>query len=397
MLYNFDEIIPREDTNAFKLAYREMYFGVDDVLPLWVADMDFKAPPAVYKAIQERALHEVYGYTIRNEEFSGAIVNWLNKHQQWDIKNEWIEFSPGVLPSIMVAIHEFSEAGDGVIIQTPVYPPFYSIVSENDRTLIKNTLIETDGYYTIDFDLLEKQASDPKTKIFVFSNPHNPVGRAWKYDELKRVVDICIKHDVLIVSDEIHSDLCLFGNKHLVMANLFPEIKDRIITCMAPSKTFNIAGLSTAYAIIADEKLKNRFHKRLWAMQLHMGNLFGGIALEAAYNHGEAWLIDLKKYLEENALMVEAFIRDNMPEIGFVLPEATYLLWFDFRKWGLAPSKLRKAMIEIGKVGMNDGVSFGAEGAGFQRMNIGSPKSMIKDGLERMLKVRNEVCKVKEV
>ncbi|GAF03376.1 MalY/PatB family protein [Saccharicrinis fermentans] len=393
MSYNFDEIVQREGTEAYKLELREMVFGSKDVLPLWVADMDFKAPPAVIKAMQERASHEIYGYTIRDKKFTEAIMVWLESQHQWSIKEEWIEFSPGVLPSIMVAIHEFSEPGDKVIIQTPVYPPFYSIVSENGRELVKNSLVEKEGYYTMDFDLLEKQASDPQTKIFVFSNPHNPVGRAWKKEELRRIADICIKHDVLIVSDEIHSDLCLFGNQHWVMADLFPELSDRIITCMAPSKTFNVAGLSTAYAIITDQKLKARFHKRLWAMQLHMGNLFGGIALEAAYSEGAEWLTALKKYLEGNALMVRDFIQENMPEVGFVLPEATYLLWFDFRKWGLSPSKLKKAMVEMGKIAMNDGVSFGTEGAGFQRMNIGSPKVIIKDGLERILKVRNQVYK----
>ena len=391
MRYDFDEIIQREGTEAYKLELRELYFGTNDVLPLWVADMDFKAPPSVIKALQQRANHDIYGYTIRDNKFNDAILDWLKTQHQWSVVTEWIEFSPGVLPTIAVAIHEFSEPGDKIIIQTPVYPPFYSIVTDNGRELVKNPLVETDGYYTIDFDLLEKQAADSNTKMLILSNPHNPVGRAWKEEELKRIAEICTKHDVLIISDEIHSDLCLFGNKHWVMADLFPELSNRIITCMAPSKTFNIAGLSTAYAIISNKKLRERFHKRLWALQVQMGNLFGGIALEAAYNQGGEWLLELKKYLEDNALMVRDFIRENMPEVGFVLPEATYLLWFDFRKWGLSPAKLKKAMVETGKIGMNDGVSFGAEGAGFQRMNIGSPRSVIKDGLERILKVRKEV------
>ena len=395
MTYNFDEIVPREGTDAYKLELRETIFGAADVLPLWVADMDFKAPPAVIKALQNRASHEIYGYTIRDKKFTDSIVSWLKHQHQWDIQEQWIDFSPGVLPSIVVALHEFSNPGDKVIIQTPVYPPFYSIVTDNRRELVKNTLIETDGYYTIDFDLLEKQASDPLTKIFIFSNPHNPVGRAWNKEELKCISDICIEHEVMIVSDEIHSDLCLFGHTHLPMANLFPEISDRIITCMAPSKTFNVAGLSSAYAIIADDNIRERFHKRLWAMQLHMGNLFGSIALMAAYNEGAEWLEDLKKYLEGNALLVKDFITNNMPEVGFVVPEATYLLWLDFRSWGLSPIKLRKAMVEIGKVGMNDGVSFGTDGAGFQRMNIGSPRSIIQEGLQRILKVRYEVYKKK--
>lgn len=258
---------------------------------------------------------------------------------------------------------------------------------------MKNTLIETNGYYTIDFDLLEKQASDPKTKLFVFSNPHNPVGRAWNKEELRKIADICIKHNLLIVSDEIHSDLCLFGNKHQVLAKLFPELSNRLITGMAPSKTFNIAGLSTAYAVIEDKELRIRFEKRLSAYQMHMGNLFGGVALTAAYNDGAEWLETMKNYLEVNALMVQVFIKKEMPEVGYVLPEATYLLWLDFRKWNISHTTLKKAMIEIGKVGLNDGLSFGKEGDGFQRLNIGSPKAIIHEGLNRILKVRQHVFK----
>ncbi len=391
--YNFDEILERENTDAFKLELRQFFFGSNDVLPLWVADMDFKAPPSVIKAIQERAQHEIYGYTIRDSKFTGAIKYWLDSQHQWTIDDKWIKFIPGVLASLVITINEFSEVGDQVIIQTPVYPPFHSIVKENNRELIKNTLIEKDGYYTIDFDLFEKQASNPKAKIFVFSNPHNPVGRAWKREELQRIAEICIKHDLLIVSDEIHSDLCLFDNKHLVLANLFPELKNRIITGMAPSKTFNIAGLSTAYAVIEDDELRSRFDKRLSAYQMYMGNLFGGVALTAAYNEGADWLEELKKYLEKNALFVRDFIQTNMPEVGFVLPEATYLLWLDFRKWNVKHSELKKTMIEIGKVGLNDGLSFGSEGEGFQRLNIGSPYAVIKEGMERILKVRNHFMK----
>ncbi|MCW3804628.1 MalY/PatB family protein [Plebeiibacterium marinum] len=388
MKYDFDEIIAREGTDAFKLELREFFFGTSDVLPLWVADMDFKAPPAVIKAIRDRAAHEIYGYTIRDDKFTGAIQNWVSKQHDWNIEQSWIKFIPGVLASLVIAINEFTEEGDQVIIQTPVYPPFHSIVKENKRELVKNILTEKDGYYAIDFDLLEKQAANPKAKILILSNPHNPVGRAWNKEELKKMCEICIKYDLLVVSDEIHSDLCLFGHKHLVMADLFPELKDRIITAMAPSKTFNIAGLSTAYAIIEDVNLRKRFEKRLSAYQMYMGNLFGGVALTAAYNEGSDWLDKMKTYLEDNAVFVKDFIEENMPEVGYVLPEATYLLWLDFRKWGVPHDELKKAMIKIGKVGLNDGLSFGEEGEGFQRLNIGSPKVIIKEGMERILKVR---------
>ncbi len=390
-MYNFDHIINREGTEAFKLEFRELVFGTNDVLPLWVADMDFAAPPEVVKALQERTQHDIFGYTVRQQSFMDAISNWLKNMHQWEIKHDWIEFTPGVLPAIVVTLHEYTKPGDKVIIQTPVYPPFYSIVKDNDRELLTNALVETDGYYTIDFEDLENLASDPKTKVLVLSNPHNPVGRAWTKEELGKMVDICSRNDVLIISDEIHSDLCLFGHRHFIMAKEFPHYAHKIITCMAPSKTFNIAGLSTAYAVITDAKLKEQFHHRLMALQLHMGNLFGGIALEAAYNNGMPWLNALKSYLEENAKLVDSYIKEHMPEVGFMLPEATYLLWLDFRKWNLSPADLKKAMIEIGKVGLNDGVSFGKEGAGFQRLNIASPKAIIQEGLERILKVRNEI------
>ncbi len=392
-MLNFDEKINREKTDAFKLELRKTFFGSDDVLPLWVADMDFKAPPKVIEAIQERASHEIYGYTIRDAKFHNAIKNWLKTEHNWDVKGEEIEFIPGVLPSIVITLLEFTAPGDKVIIQTPVYPPFYSIVKSNERIIAENKLIEDNGYYTIDFDSFEELASDPKTKVFVMSNPHNPVGRAWKEDELKRIAEICIKNDILIVSDEIHSDLCLFGNTHNVFAKVCPEVKDRIITGMAPSKTFNIAGLSTAYAIIHNKEIKARFQKRLNALQLHMGNLFGGVALVAAYNHGSEWLKELKSYLEANIMLVDSFIKENMPEVGFKIPEATYLLWLDFKAWNLSQSELKKALTEIGKVGMNDGLSFGENGVGYQRLNVGSPKDIIFDGLNRILKVRKEVYK----
>ncbi len=392
-MLNFDEKINREKTDAFKLELRKTFFGSEEVLPLWVADMDFKAPPKVIEAIQERANHEIYGYTIRDNKFHNAIKNWLKTQHQWEIESNEIEFIPGVLPSIVITLLEFTAPGDQVIIQTPVYPPFYSIVKSNDRVLLTNNLIEEDGYYTIDFDQFEQLASDPKTKVFVMSNPHNPVGRAWKKEELKRIAEICIKHDILIVSDEIHSDLCLFENKHNIFAKICPEVKDRIITGMAPSKTFNIAGLSTAYAIIHNKDLKARFQKRLNALQLHMGNLFGGVALVAAYNHGAEWLSELKTYLEANIMLVDSFIKENMPEVGFRIPEATYLLWLDFKKWNLTQPELKKVLTEIGKVGMNDGLSFGEDGVGYQRLNVGSPKEIIQEGLNRILKARNEVYK----
>ncbi|MFT3739519.1 MAG: PatB family C-S lyase [Breznakibacter sp.] len=388
MAYSFDTIIPREGTNAYKLELRGKVFGRADVLPLWVADMDFAAPPEVARAIQQRAAHGIYGYTVRGDWFNNCVADWMQRRHQWQISPDWVEYGPGVVPQLVMAITAFTEPGDKIIIQTPVYPPFYSVVKENGRQLEENPLIEKDGQYSMDFDLLAKQAADANTKMLILCQPHNPVGRLWTKEELTRLANICLENNVLMVSDEIHSDLMLYGNKHLPLASLSPEVADRTITFMAPSKTFNIAGFSTSFAIIGNEKLMSGYRKALMAMHQFTGNIFGAMAMEAAYSHGEPWLEELLVYLQGNADKVVRFLNSYMPEVNASPIEATYLMWLDFRKWGMTQSQLRGFIFQKAGVGLNDGTSFGPGGIGFMRLNIGSPWAVVEKGLTMIAEAR---------
>lgn len=389
----FDEIIPREGTNAYKLELRQKVFGRPDVLPLWVADMDFAAPDEVARAIQGRAAHAIFGYTIRGEWFQNCAVDWVQRRHGWAVDPSWVEYGPGVVPQLVMCINAFTEPGDNVIIQTPVYPPFFSVVKDNGRTLLINKLLEEKGVYSMDFDLLAKQASDPKTKMLILCQPHNPVGRVWTRDELIRLADICVENNVLMVSDEIHADLMLFGNKHIPLASLSPRVAERTITLMAPSKTFNIAGFSTSYAIIGNKQLLADYRKVLASMHQYTGNVFGGLAMEAAYAHGEPWLNELLVYLQQNVLRVNAFLAANMPEVTASPIEATFLMWLDFRQWGLTQAQLRDVIIQKAGVGLNDGTSFGPDGEGFMRLNVASPWALVEKGLMLIAEARKSILK----
>jgi len=384
MKFNFDEIIDRNGTDAYKLELREKTFGKSDVIPLWVADMDFAAPPAVVEAIQKRASHPVFGYTVRTRKFNDAIVNWLKTRHNWEIRSSWIEFSPGVVTGLALTVLAYTKPGDGIIIQPPVYPPFFSVVKDNSRRMVFNTLTNENGRYEIDFKELEELASDPQNKMMILSSPHNPVGRLWTKDELMRIADICIKNDVLIISDEIHSDLALYDNVHIPIASLDNGIANNCITFMAPSKTFNIAGFSTSYMVCSNRELMIKYKRTLNRLHLYTGNLFGGVILESAYSEGAGWLDSLKTYLEGNTDLVYDFIKERLPFIEMVKPEATYLLWLDFRKTGFDQKKLVSFLVNDANVGMNDGLMFGEAGRGFMRMNIGSPRSVIQKALENI-------------
>ncbi len=383
-MYDFNKIVDRQGTHAYKLELRKKIFGNPDVLPMWVADMDFETEPEIADAIKCRAEHAVMGYTIRGEWFQQSIVNWMSKRHQWRVETGWVEYAPGVVPSIVMAILAFTNPGDKILIQTPVYPPFFSVVKENNRELVCNSLVESKTGHIIDYDLLEKQLSDPLLKLFVLCHPHNPVGRLWSKDELQRMGELCLKHDVMIVSDEIHSDLVLFGHKHIPMASISSEIAKITITLMAPSKTFNIAGLATSYVIISNKKLMAAYRQILTSWHLFTGNVFGGIALAAAYEHGEPWLEELIKYLEGNVRAVQNFIADKMPEVKMVIPDATFLLWLDFRFLGMNQSELKDLIFNKAMVGLNDGSSFGVEGHGFMRMNVGCRQSIVNEALMRI-------------
>jgi len=387
-MYDFDKIIDRSGTNAYKLDLRGKYFGSEDVIPLWVADMDFAAPPEVQAEIQLRAAHEIYGYTIREDEFALAIKDWCQYKHGWKIKADWVEYSPGVVPALAFSILAFTKPGDGVIINTPVYPPFYSVVSDNDRELIANKLIEEHGYYSFDFDAFEKEASRTSSKVFILCNPHNPVGRAWSKEELLRIHEICVKHNVLVLADEIHSDLVWWGKQHNAFAALNEEAAANTITFMAPSKTFNIAGFNTSYVITSNSKLLAAYRKTQNRLQLHLGHVMSSIALTSAYNLGRPWLKELSYYIESNIQMVDVFIKEKVPEIKMQTPEATYLLWLNFKEWQLSQKDFKSQLVNKAKVGLNDGITFGVEGEGFMRLNVASPRSVLEKALNQIAENR---------
>jgi cysteine-S-conjugate beta-lyase len=382
-MYNFDEIYDRKGTNSLKHDMLKIIFGTDDVLPMWVADMDFKTPSFIMDAIKERTNHEILGYTIKGKSFYESIVNWMENRHQWKIKSDWISNSPGVVPALALIVQAFTRPGDKIIVQSPVYFPFFSTVLDNGRQLINNELIYKNGTYTIDFDNFEKQI-DSRTRMIIFCSPHNPVGRVWKREELEKLAQICTKNNILMVSDEIHSDIILKGHKHIPFASISEAAAQNSISTFAPSKTFNLAGLSTSFLIIPNIKLKTIYDNFLFDLHLKSGNIFGDIALEASYTHGHQWVDEMIAYLEANIEMVREFTKKHSNRIELVEPESTYLLWLDFRELKISDIALKEFIIKRAKLGMNPGTQFGNGGQGFMRMNVACPKSVVKQALSQL-------------
>jgi len=378
----FDKKIDRIGTNSYKYDLMVNYFGTNDALPLWVADMEFASPDFILDAIRERCDHGILGYTIIPEGWSAAIVNWMRKQHNWEVTPKQLGFVPGIVSGLGLAIQCFSQAGDGILVQSPVYPPFMSLPTANDRKLVINQLLFSDGQFHIDFDDFEQKASS--CKLFLLCNPHNPGGRIWTVDELKRMCEICIKHGVLIVSDEIHADLALPGHTHHCPGALFPELSNSIITLMAPSKTFNIPGLSSSYYIIQNEALRKQFKRYLNGAELGNGSLFSIIAAQAAYEKGEEWLKELKLYLAANIEYVNAYLKQHMPRIIACLPQASFLIWLDCRELFLDDDSLQQFFLKEAKLALNSGVSFGRGGEGFMRLNIGCPRSTLEQAMEQL-------------
>jgi len=383
MKYDFDKIINRKDTDSVKYDLLKPFFGSEDIIPLWVADMDFEVPPFVREAVIERAKHEIYGYTIRPARFYESIATWMKKRHNWDVKPSLIDFSPGVVPALVLSVLAYTMPGDRILVQSPVYFPFFSSIENHDRILVNNQLIDSEGVYSIDFDDLEKKFSDG-VKMMMFCHPHNPVGRAWTMEELTKLSELAIKYDVLILSDEIHSDLLLFGHRHIPLASLGPEIASRTITCIAPSKTFNLAGLHTSALVFEDGKLKKLYEKVLENIHVGGGNLFGFVALEAAYNYGEEWLKQLIQYLEGNFTFLAEYIEKELPLVRLSKLEATYLAWMNFEAIGLEDEELMKFMVETAGLAFLNGSRFGEGGEQYLRMNIAMPRSVLKEALDKM-------------
>ena len=381
--YDFDEIILREGTNCIKYDGRERFFGTADVLPLWVADMDFRTPDFIVEAVKKRAAHEIYGYTFRGESYYNAVIGWMKRRHGWDVKKEWISFSPGVVAGLTFAIEAFTKPGDGVVVQPPVYFPFFDCVKGTKRKMVENPLKIENDRYTFDLEDL-KSKIDESTKLLLLCNPQNPGGMVFTREELTGLANLCLENKIMIISDEIHSDLIFSGSKHIPLATLSDEIAHNCMISMAPSKTFNVAGFSSSLVIIPDKNKMARFERAIGVGHLGMGNIFGTVALEAAYTHGDEWLKQLIKYLWENYLYLENFINTNLPKVKVMRPEATYLIWLDFREYGMKDTDLMKFAVEKSRVGLNNGGKFGFGGDGWLRINIGCPRIVLIEALERI-------------
>lgn len=405
----FDKIIDRRDTNSIKWDSCQRVFGSDDLLPMWVADSDWKAPQVVIEAIRDRVNHGVFGYTEPGEELNKAVVKWVKERYGWHIEAEWLVYTSGVVPAINITLQTMTGPGGNVVIQPPVYYPFFSAVKKSGANLIENQLVLEGNQYKIDFeDLEEKLAEVSKLKkemgnrdnsvceddikdtnqensnnILILCSPHNPVGRVWSKEELNRLGELCLKYNFLVISDEIHADLVYTGYNHIPIASISDRITQNTITMIAPSKTFNLAGLGAAVTIIPDKKMRESFVKTMRGL-VPSGNVIGYTAMEATYSKGEEWLEGQLKYLKENRNYLIQFIGKYIPGIKVIKPEGTYLVWLDCRGLEFSNKDLERFMIEKAKVGLNAGTWFGSGGEGFMRLNIACPRSVLKEGLTRI-------------
>jgi len=379
---DFDHGIPRNGTASVKHDGRVAYFGTPDVLPLWVADMDFAAPESVTRALAERAAHPIYGYTFYPDSLYDALIAWLKQRHGWEVQREWIMMAPGVVPSLFAAVMAFAQEGEGVIVQPPVYFPFFSAVTTNHRRLIQNPLQLEQGRYVIDFEHLERCAADG-ARLLLLCSPHNPVGRVWNRTELEKLLHLARRYDLTILSDEIHADLVYPGERHRVLATLANDT-DKLITAVAPSKTFNIPGLGLSSLIVPDAAQRDALKKVFDSLHSANTNPFSIAAFEAAYRGGADWLDSLLDYLRGNRDFVADHLARYLPEIRLIQPEGTYLLWLDCRDLQMSDAQLREFFVQQAKVGMNPGTMFGQGGSGFMRLNIASPRHVIADALERI-------------
>ena len=383
MSFNFNKIIDR--TNNFSAKWSEMNknFGSNDLLPMWVADMDFLTAPCIMEALKDRLEQGIFGYTTRPSSYNESIVNWLDNRFSWKIKKEWLMFSPAVITSISLLIQNLTKKNDKIMIQEPVYSPFHNIVELNERDLVISPLIKLDdGSYIMDYEDIEAKIKD--VKIFILCNPHNPVGRVWTREELTRLGQICLKHNVIVISDEIHSDIILKNHKHIPFASISKEFCKNTITCMAPTKTFNLAGLQSSFLVMSNPYYYEVMDRAFSTLDIKRNNAFSLVATEAAYNYGEDWLDELIKYIEDNVDFAIEYIKTHMPKLKVKKPEGTYLLWVDFNSLNVDEKDLKDALINKGKVALNSGSSFGIGGDGYYRINLACPRAMVLEALKRI-------------
>jgi len=385
MNWNFDEELERERTNCVKFDLRKNVFGSADVIPMWVADMDFSTPDFIIEAMRERLGHEVMGYTFHPREYFTSIAEWLRTMHGWEVSEDWICFCPGIVPALNLCTLAYTRPGDSIVIQPPVYTPFFDAVENHGRNLILNQLVFSEGKWRMDLDSLRRIIT-PDTRMIIISNPHNPVGRSWDPEELRELAGICLENHTLILSDEIHCDLILPGYKHTPVAKLSSPISAITVTCLAPSKTFNVAGLSTSSVVISNPVLRKYFKSKIDHLHIGNGNIFGTVSSIAAYSEGREWLSKLLEYIDGNVSCVMNYCREFIPEIIPARPEATYMIWLDCRKLGMTGKELNEFFVSKAGIGLNEGSAFGPGGEGFMRMNLGTTRLRITKAMEKIRK-----------
>jgi cystathionine beta-lyase len=394
MKYDFDTVIGRENTNSVKWdpAVLKSRFGLEDgVIPLWVADMDFRVPDSVIDAITKRAQHGIFGYSSPLDEYFDALTWWQKTKHNWDIKRDWVSITPGVVPALNYFIRALSDEGDKIIIQQPVYYPFNNTIETNNRVVANNPLKQENGTYVMDFDDLEKVAKDPKAKALILCSPHNPMGVVWSEEDLRKLGEICNRNNVVVIADEIHNDLILPGHKHFTYALLGDEFANNAVICTAPSKTFNLAGLQTSNILIPNKEIKEKIDAELKKNSVMFPNIFGIVATTAAYSEdGSQWLEQLLDYLDANTKFIEKFVAERMPKVKYTSPEGTYLGWLDFREIGISQEDLESKITKDAKVFLDGGSWFGPGGEGFMRINFACPRSILEEALNRIAKVMGQ-------
>lgn len=389
--YDFDSYIERRGTHCIKHDALKENFGREDLIPLWVADMDFPTPDFIIEALHKRLEHPILGYTLQYDGYWQSVQSWLKQRHGWEVEREWMRYIPGIVKGIGMVINTFTAPGDKIIIQPPVYHPFRLVPEHNGREVVLNPLRPTeDGYYEMDFEQLE-QIIDPKCKVLILANPHNPVGITWGRDTLVRLADIAIKHNIVVISDEIHCDMPLYGNRHIPFASVSDNAARCSITFGAPSKTFNIAGIVSSYCIVPNEELRSRFYAWLEANEFDMATIFAMTATEAAFTQGEEWRQQMISYIESNIDFVDEYLRENIPEVKITKPQASYLVWMDFSALGLKHEALVDMLINNAHLAMNDGAMFGVQGEQHMRLNVGTTRAVLKQALEQLKEAIDEI------
>ena len=382
MKYNFDEIVQRKHTDCLKYDNVKEIFGTEEILPMWIADMDFRTPDFIVDAIRNRLSHELLGYSYICKRWRPAIQSWVSRRYGWHVEADEIGFVGGIVPAISFAMQCFTKHGDKVMIQPPVYHPYHHVTHDLERTLVFNPLKLVNGQLEIDFVDFEEKVKD--CKLFLLCNPHNPCGRVWTREELKRMCDICVKYNVLVISDEIHCDMALKGYKHTPFASVSEDAKNNSITFMAASKTFNIAGIVTSYAIVPNSNLREKFFGWMEGNELNHSDIFAPIATVAAFEQGEEWRAQMIKYVEENVEFTIEFCREHIPKITPIRPEASFLVWLDCRKLGFTHAQLVDLFVNKAALALNDGAMFGTQGEGFMRLNVGTPRTTLQKALTQL-------------